>query len=290
MHKYFKVSLVILVSLCVAGTVLALRQKPTVRFTALNIGQGDALFFETSSHQQMLIDGGPDNTVVEQLGRVMPFFDRTIDVVVMTHPDADHSTGLIAVARKYHIKKFVFTGIVGKTATYKTLLRELDRRHVPLQYVHAGDQLTFSDSSTFAVLGPLESWEGKSTDKANNTSVVGKFQFHNFSVLTTGDIEKEVEAQLVNAYGSRLHGTILKVAHHGSHTSSSEPFLKAVDPEAAVISVGLNNKFHHPHQDVLDRYMAFHIPVFRTDLLGPITISSDGTTFHIRHGLSFRFW
>lgn len=263
--------------------------SPAVRFTTLDVGQGDALFFENTRHQQMLIDGGPDNAVLDQLGRVMPFFDRSLDVVVMTHPDSDHATGLVAVVRRYHIGRFVMTGVVKHSATYATLQQELRKRNVPVQYVHAGSRLDFSDASSFSILSPAESWQDRETEKANNTSIVGKFSYRNFSVLTTGDIEEVVEREML-ARNVSLAATILKAPHHGSHTSSSEQFLRAVHPEAVVISVGANNKYGHPHKDVLARYAAFHFPVFRTDQGGAVTICSDGEQWTVKHGLLFRLW
>lgn len=261
----------------------------SVRFTTLDVGQGDALFFETTSHQQMLIDGGPDNAVLDQLGRVMPFFDRSLDVVVLTHPDSDHVTGLVAVVRRYHIEKFVMTGVVKRTATYALLEAELRKRNVPIQYVHAGNRLDFSDGSAFSVLAPKESWEGKETKQVNNTSIAGKFTYRNFSVLATDDIEQPEEQELLSR-NVPLAATILKAPHHGSHTSSSEPFLRAVHPEAVVISVGANNKFGHPHADILARYAAFRLPVFRTDQGGAVTIRSDGEKWTVKQGLLFRLW
>jgi competence protein ComEC len=237
----------------------------------------------------MLIDGGPDNVVLDQLGRAMPFFDRSLDVVVMTHPDSDHATGLVEVVRRYRIGKFVMTGVVKQSATYETLKRELKTRNVPVQYIHAGDQLNFSDGSTFSVLAPTESWQGREAQKANNTSIVGKFSYRNFSVLTTGDIEEEIEHQMLSR-NVPLAATILKSPHHGSHTSSSEPFLQAVHPKAFVISLGADNSYGHPHTDVLARYASFRFPVYRTDQGGAVTIRSDGERWTVKHGLLFRMW
>ncbi len=274
----------------VAVLIHAYSIRPSlVQFTALDVGQGDALYFETTKHQQMLIDGGPDNSVLDQLGRAMPFFDRSLDVVVMTHPDSDHATGLVSVVRRYHIGKFIMTGVVKHTAAYATLEAELRKRNVPIQYVHAGDRLDFSDGSTFSIVSPAESWQGRETKKTNNTSIVGKFSYRNFSVLMTGDIEEEVEREMLSR-NIPLAATILKAPHHGSHTSSSEPFLRAVHPEAVVISVGANNKFGHPHADVLERYQAFRVPVFRTDQGGAMTIRSDGERWTVKQGLLFRLW
>lgn len=279
-------SFIVVVALLISAYTV---RPATVQVTALDVGQGDALFVENTSHQQMLIDGGPDNTVLDQLGRVMPFFDRSLDVVVLTHPDSDHVTGLVEVVRRYRIGKFVMTGVLKRSVAYETLQRELRTRDVPVQYVHAGDRLAFSDGSAFSVLAPLESWQDKEAAKTNNASIVGTFSYRNFSVLTTGDIEEEVERSLVSR-NVPLTATILKAPHHGSHTSSSEPFLKAVRPEAVVISVGADNRYGHPHADVLARYTAFQLPVFRTDQGGAVTIRSDGEEWSVKHGLLFRLW
>ncbi len=282
--------LLILVSAVVVTLLLVWSAKtPFVHMHVLDVGQGDALLLETTNGQQMLIDGGPDNTALDQLGRVMPFFDRSLDIVLMTHPDSDHATGLVEVVRRYRVGRFVMTGVVKHSATYATLLEELRQHDVPVQYVHGGDRLDFSDGSTFSIFSPAASWQGREAKKANNTSVVGQFRYRDFSMLFTGDIEAEVEREMTSS-AFPLSSTILKVPHHGSHTSSSQEFLHAVKPKAAVISVGQDNGYGHPHDDVLARYAALGIPVHRTDQEGAFEIQSDGTSFRFHRGSWFRMW
>lgn len=237
----------------------------------------------------MLIDGGPSDAVLAKLGRVMPFFDRSLDVVVLTHPDADHVTGLVEVARRFRIGLFVMTGVVQSTPAYGVLQKELAKRDIPVQYAQLGQRITLDAEATFSIVLPTRDWRGKKPADANNTSVVGKFVCRTLSVLAAGDMEEPYERELLRT-GSEIRADILKVGHHGSKTSSSEPFLDLVHPSVAVISVGKDNKFGHPSDIVLDRFMKRSIPIYRTDQLSDVVVHGDGQNFRITHGLGFRLW
>lgn len=278
-------SLFLLLGACV--TVLRTLPGP-LRVVALDVGQGDAIFIETPYHQQMLIDGGPSNAVLDRLGRAMPFGDRSLDVVVLTHPDADHLTGVIGVLQHYHVGLIVATGVPGSSATYAAFTKTLRTQHVPERLVQAGDALTFTGGIAFTIFAPTA--ERLRTEKqANNTSIIGRLSYRDFSMLFPGDVEATVERELL-ANHTPLASTVFKVPHHGSHTSSTEAFLLAVHPELAVISVGKDNRFGHPHGDVLERYRRLGIPVERTDYSRDIMLTSNGATFRVRNGLFFRLW
>lgn len=277
--------------LCAIGAVafLLLRHEGSCRFTAFDVGQGDSLFFETPSGRQMLIDGGPSDAVLAKLGRVMPFFDRSLDVVVLTHPDADHVTGLVEVARRFRIGIFIMTGVIQSTPAYVVLQQELAERDVPIHYARSGERLKLDADATFSILLPTQDWRGKKPKDTNNTSVVGKFVCRTLSVLATDDMEEPSERELLRTVPD-ISADILKVGHHGSKTSSSEAFLDRVQPKAAVISVGKDNTFGHPNDIVLDRLIQRSIPIYRTDQLADVVVQSDGHGFHITRGLGFRLW
>ncbi|HUX76171.1 MAG TPA: DNA internalization-related competence protein ComEC/Rec2 [Anaerolineae bacterium] len=241
----------------------------------LDVGEGDAIFVQTPSGRQVLVDGGPSERVLlSQLGRHMPFWDRTLDVVLLTHPDLDHITGLVPVLERYRVDTVVFRQLEVESATYDYWQQLLEAEGATVYRGEAGLRLALDEGLDMVVLHPgaeLVSGEG---GNANNNSVVTRLTYGQVSVLLTGDIEAEVEHRLV-AEGATLASTVLKAAHHGSCTSSTQEFLEAVDPEAVVVSVGEDNDFGHPCAGVLERLE--EMKVYRTDEHGAVEILTDGT-------------
>jgi competence protein ComEC len=238
----------------------------------LDVGQGDAIFIQTPSGRQALIDGGPSPSVLlSQLGRRMPFWDRTLDLVVLTHPDEDHISGLVPVLERYQVDTVVWRelgcqdpicdrwrqlmGEVGATVYNGEagLAVELDRG-LRMEVLHPGAELLIADGY-------------------NDNSIVTRLSYGAASVLLTGDVTARAEAVLL-ASGSPLRSTVLKAGHHGACTSTTAPFLEAVDPELAVISVGADNDYGHPCDDVLERLSGR--VVYRTDEHGTVEVVSDG--------------
>jgi competence protein ComEC len=243
----------------------------------LDVGQGDAIFIQTPSGKQVLIDGGPSETqVLSQLGRRMPFWDRSINLVVLTHPESDHVTGLIAVLERYRVDMIVFREMALDSATYERWLEVIEAEGAVVYTGEVGLQLTLDQGLEMAVLHP----GAELADDANNNSVVTRLTYGHVSLLLTGDIEAEVEGRLVGARRdaplreSPLRSTVLKAAHHGSCSSTTQPFLDAVNPQVVVISVGADNRFGHPCDEVLERLG--DLPVYRTDEQGAIEIITDG--------------
>jgi competence protein ComEC len=240
----------------------------------LDVGQGDAIFIQTPSGRQVLIDGGPSETVLlSQLGRQMPFWDRAIDVMLLTHPDSDHVTGLVPVLERYRVDTVIHRPVKMDSETYDYWLQLVETEGATVYRGEAGMRLALDEGLDMVVLHPgaeLVSGEGGS---ANNNSVVTRLTYGQVSVLLTGDIEAEVEQWLV-AEGVTLASTVLKAAHHGSCSSTTEEFLAAVDPEVVVISVGEDNDFGHPCAGVLERLG--ELPVYRTDEQGVVEIVTDG--------------
>ncbi|MBI3956491.1 MAG: MBL fold metallo-hydrolase [Candidatus Kerfeldbacteria bacterium] len=276
----------VLVVVAVVCIVLIVQTTPhPFRFVMLDVGQGDASFLETPTGEQMLVDGGPSDTVLERLGRAMPFFDRTIDVVILTHGDADHITGLVEVIRRYRIGRLLIPGVEKDTATYREFLDAARERNVPLTTVRDGDGVTLGDV-TVTILAPFDATLGLSV---NNAGVVARADMDDFSILLTADIETPVE-QLLISRGAMLDADVLKVPHHGSHSSSTEPFLRAVGPDLALISVGEDNRYGHPHSDVVKRYQDLRIPILRTDEGSDIRLDVVGKNVSVHRGLGFRVW
>jgi competence protein ComEC len=239
--------------------------------TFLDVGQGDAIFIQTPSGKQILIDGGPSETqVLSELGRQMPFWDRTLDLVILTHPDSDHVNGLVPVLERYRVDTVIHRQIEMESETYTYWLALVEAEGAAVYEGQAGLSLTLDEGLEMLVLHPgARAWES-----ANDNSVVTRLTYGEASLLLPGDIEAGVEKELVRD-GAPLASTILKAAHHGSCSSTTQAFLEAVDPEAVVISVGADNRFGHPCDEVLERLG--HLPVYRTDEHGAVEIVSDGT-------------
>ncbi|HIC94008.1 MAG TPA: MBL fold metallo-hydrolase, partial [Anaerolineae bacterium] len=241
----------------------------------LDVGQGDAIFIQTPRGRQILIDGGPNPaTLTAALGRRMPFWDRTIDLVILTHPDDDHLTGLIPVLERYRVGQILESGYEHSTSTYQRWLELIEEKKTPAHLARSGMRLGLEEGLELAILHPgPELLKGTEAD-SNNNSVVSRLSMGRVSFLFPGDIEEVVETMLL-ASGRELSSTVLKVPHHGSDTSSSAPFLEAVNPQLAVISVGADNRFGCPSPEVVERLEGRAI-LKRTDEDGTIEVVTDG--------------
>lgn len=279
------------VAILVIVSWLFFRSPParSLRFVALDVGQGDALFIEAPTGEQMLVDGGPSHVVLEKLGRAMPLFDRTIDVVVLTHPDADHIAGLVGVLGRYRVKKLLLTGVTKNTAVVREFWRVARERKVSAEFVRRGSVVHLSSDVAYSVLFPTDEWLAKKKLDTNDTSVIGRLDYRAFSLLLPGDASEKEEAGLL-ATQQALSSTVLKVGHHGSRTSTTEALLDAVRPSIAIISVGADNSYGHPTPATLKRLQQRHIPFLRTDLGSDIILESRGDGFSVKRGLGFRVW
>jgi len=233
-----------------------------------DVGQGDSIFIEIPSGYQILIDGGPTSVVLEKLGERMPFWDKTIDLIILTHPDHDHISGLLEVLERYKVDNILWTGILSEGGEYEQWLDLISKEGAEIIIAKAGQRITAGDAR-IDVLFPFENLEGENVSDANNTSIVSKLIFGKTSFLFMGDAYKSTERLLNN-----IDSDVLKVSHHGSKTSSDKNFISLVSPNIAVISCGQDNSYGHPHQETLDSLLG--IEVLRTDLIGDIKIISDG--------------
>ncbi len=241
----------------------------------LDIGQGDSIYIEAPNGNQMLIDGGPPKKILSALRKVMPFFDRSVDMILVTNPDADHMSGFIDVMNGYKVGELVEPGTESPSATYAALEKTAAARGIPKLLARRG-QIIWLDKKRrlgFHILFPDRDVSGMAT---NDGSIVGKLIYGNTSVMFTGDSPQAIEHYLVSLDGKNLRSDILKVGHHGSRTSSSQEFVGYVSPAYAAISVGAGNTYGHPHQETLDTLSQFGAKVFRTDQMGTIVMKSDG--------------
>jgi len=277
--------------------------NPYLEVIFFDVGQGDAIFIETPQKHQILIDGGPDSGILEKLGRVMPFWDKSIDLIILTHPEHDHFAGLIEVLKRYKVENILWTGVVRDTAEYQEWLELINKEKAKIYIAKSGRRITTNPAlGVIEILYPLENLEGQVFKNANNSSVITQVTFRKNTFLNstegkiqgsegvkflfTGDAYKSIERKLINQ-GINLDSDILKVGHHGSKTSTAEEFIKQVSPEIAVISAGKNNPYGHPHQETLDTLEKYGIDILRTDKEGDIKIFSDGKNLTVKSKIKY---
>jgi len=256
-------------------------QGNVLRVTFFSVGQGDSIFIETSQGHQILIDGGPNNAVVEKVAGELPFWDTSLDLVILTHPDADHITGLVPVLEQFKVENVLWTGVEKETNIFASWTRALKAENANNMIARAKQKIVWSqDPNTFMeIISPGEATV-QNAKAVNDTSIVTILQYGEHSFLFPGDISRVVEQELVNK-GVRIQASVLKVPHHGSKFSNTENFLEAVSPSVAVIQVGSKNHYGHPTEEVLERFSNFGIPVLRTDLNGDILIQSNGKSISV---------
>lgn len=246
----------------------------------LNVGQGDSEYIKMPSGEDILIDGGPDDRVLQELGKVMSFGDQRIDLVVLTHPHADHIAGLVDVASRYDIGEVWESGVSYPSSAYDSWKAEIKNKNIKDTFPLAGEEKTFdNDQIKFKVLYPLSSEKNLTIDNLNNASLVAELDFSKFSALFTGDLEKTVQPQI---YGELRSVTVLKVAHHGSENGTDDNLLKILRPAIAVIEVGVKNNYGHPAASVLSLLKSYAVQIYRTDQNGTVLISSDGSTYSVK--------
>ena len=247
--------------------------------TFLDVGQGDAILIESPSGRRVLVDGGPSpSLLMSHLGRRMPFWDRSLDLVMLSHPHEDHIAGLIPVLERYRVDAVVFREVGCVTPTCVEWDRLLAEKGIPVYSGEAGLVIEVEEGLTLEVLHP---GVRILVDACfNDNSVVARLTYGAVSVLLTGDIEVYAESVLL-AEGFHLASTVLKVPHHGSCTSTTPAFLDAVSPDLAVISVGADNDLGHPCLRVIEQLEAAGTTVYRTDTHGTTTLSTDGTLLWI---------
>jgi competence protein ComEC len=278
LNNYFVVSVLLAVTVLVWFNVFAQEPDNILEVYFFDVGQGDSIFIETPAGRQILIDGGPDKMILKKLNQVMPFYDQTIDLIVSTHPDADHLTGLVSVLEYFEISHILTSGLEKETALYQKWRELVKKKNIPLTLTQTGQRIIIEDQVILEILWPDQSQINSFLKPTNNASVVGRLIYGQAEFLLPGDIEKKIENQLVSR-GLDLEADVLKVPHHGSKTSASDNFVRKVNPQISVISVGQNNRYGHPHQEVLGRLK--RTLLLRTDYNGDIEIKTDGMVLRV---------
>jgi competence protein ComEC len=257
-----------------------------LRIYALDVGQGDSFLVISPNGKTILIDAGPIDAGDNVVAALKSHGVKQVDLVIATHPHADHIGGIRKVFDNFRIKQFLDSGQTYGSITYEKMLREIQDNRTPYIKAVRGQGIEIEPDVKFNVYGPpnplfSESDIGKDRSVQNANSIVLRLVYGSFSMLFTGDAEFETEARLMEA-GTNLKANVLKIGHHGSRHATSGKFLTAIAPQFALISVGANNDYGHPAQLTMDRLKAAKIRALRTDLQGEIEIYSDGKTFEVR--------
>lgn len=243
-------------------------------FAMLDIGQGDALFIESPTGTQILVDGGPPRKIISTLSKVMSPLDRTIDALIITNPDQDHIGGFLDVLSAYQVDQVFEPGTYNGSKTYQNFEQEIKDKNISKILVKKGMHLDIGGGAVIDILFPDRDVSNWST---NDGSVVARLSYGSTSVMLTGDTTQKTEKIILGgSTRTDLRSTILKVGHHGSYTSSSENFVRAVAPEYALISDGKDNKYGHPHRETLSTLAFLGVKTLRTDFLGSIIMKSNG--------------
>ena len=262
------------------ATVFLWRLPEKLRLVTLDVGQGDAVLLEIpKSNVQILFDGGPDSGIIDKLMSVLPPGDRTIDVIVLTHPHDDHLQGILDLLDVYRAGLIIETGATSDSPAgivFKERIQELD---IPVLKAIRGQKIFFGGSSSITVLHPFLAHDAE-FDNINDSSIVALVEHRGQHIFLTGDLETTGEKEMfayIQSHGleDAMQSSVIKIAHHGSRTGTSDKLLEMVDPKKAIVSSGKDNKFGHPHEETLKKLKERGIEIRRTDKEGDIIMEID---------------
>jgi competence protein ComEC len=265
-----------------------------------DVGQGDGVYVLFPDGRDMVVDGGPNDRIIDCLGRHMPFWDRKIDIVIMTHPEKDHMQGLIALFNRYTVQYLVRSDVANTTHGYESLMDAVVKNGVEQRFVQAGEQILIGGTSlSFVWPTDIQLSKGRkaseitqakeqlsdvmgvtSADHLNDFSLVFWLRYGTFDALFTGDADTRVESNYIATELADSTVELLKVPHHGSKTGMNEKFIQWLSPELSVISVG-KNSYGHPSKNIIDMLQSVNSTIVRTDQIGDIAVISDGQQWHM---------
>lgn len=281
--NFIPISIIVLGYMCFALSTEAFKTNKEVsqnlRIAFLDVGQGDAIFIQAPNGKQILVDGGPKDVVIKALKEVMPFNDTSIDMLVITNPDADHISGFSPILDSYGVSSVLEPGTRSTTPTYKDLISKIKKKQIPILTAYKDMKVVLDPKEDIYldVLFPdqkVRGWE------SNDGSIVMRLVYGQTSVMLSGDATELTEKIIsVTTDKERLQSSILKLGHHGSKTSTSESWIEAVLPSTAIVSVSLHNTYGHPHEEVMKRLEEKNIEVIQTGIEGSIIYESNGSEF-----------
>ena len=276
---YFLVTLFIL-ALILLLTLINPKREGVLTFAVLDVGQGDALYIESPNGNQVIVDGGPGNNLLKALPKVIPFYDRDIDMIVVTNPDSDHYEGFIKFLDKYKAESILEPGTTNAYPAYDVFEKKIEQKNIKKTIAIRGQNIDLGGGAYLQVLFPDRN---VSEVSPNTGSIVMKLVYGDTSVLLQGDSISNIEQYLLELDGEYLKSDILKAGHHGSKTSSILEYVEKVSPKWAVISSGANNSYGHPHKETLQTMDSLRIPTFNTCNNGTLIFESDGKNFILKN-------
>lgn len=270
--------------ICICSFIIAIVPK-NLKIYFVDVGQGDSTLIITPLNKKILIDGGGTEFGDYNVGEktLMPYLlarrIRKIDYIVISHFDTDHCQGLLYIMQEIKVKNVLIGKQYEENENYKKFVNIIKEKNIKVKVVEAGSRISIERNLYFDVLWP-DSDNIITQNAINNNSLVCKLVYKRFSILFTGDIEEIAEKAIIVKYKNQLKATVLKVAHHGSKTSSTIDFINAVNPKYALIGVGKDNKFGHPADITIQNLKAKNVKIYRTDEFGEVKICSDGEKWH----------
>lgn len=292
LRKIFNNKVLVLLAIIAIAAWLAVITRPDklLHLYFCDVGQGDAILIKTPQNKQILVDGGQDDQVLKCLSNALPFYDRSLDLIVLTHSHADHLGGLIEVLRTYQIGKVIFWQVPYESANFQEFIDLVGRKNLSVLEVVAGDTLALDQqvraeiwyplsNEKLELLGtPIDPYDG---EEINDSSIILRLVCGDFETLLTGDAPEKVQELLLRQDLVR-ESDVLKVAHHGSKDGLDQRFLEKLGSKLAVISVGENNRYGHPHKETLEELENAGVKVKRTDQDGTIEVVSDCKDWWVR--------
>lgn len=259
----------------------AVPEREELVVKVLDVGQGDAILI-LCGKDTILVDSS-DSKMKSRLVKLLRRENvKNIDLLVATHPHEDHIGGMQAIIKDFDVKKILDSGQVHTTKVFKDYLKLVEKMKIPFDKAKKGDVYTFDNNVSLEMLWPEEKFVQNTASDLNNNSIVLKVRKDDFSMLLTGDIEKEAEKLLVKEYGDKLGSTVLKSPHHGSYKSSTNSFLNAVGADAVIISCGKDNDYGFPHKEVIKRYEKNDMQIYVTATDGSVAVTTDGKKYQIK--------
>ncbi len=225
---------------------VSLNRNPKIIF--LDVGQGDSILVIAPNGRQVLIDSGKYADISMKIAKYMPISDRSLDIIIATHPDIDHISGFNSILDEYSVDYFIHSGLLAGAPVYRSIAKKVKNSGIIVRTAVSGEKIFIDEGMYLEILSPYLNQE---IENPNDHSVVIKLVYRDKSILLTGDASKLIERNLVSMYGDALNSDILKLGHHGSKTSSDSIFVEEVGPKYGIISAGCNNKYGHPNAEVL---------------------------------------
>ena len=278
--RWYVLLLLIVFIIVLLGVILHEDRKGVLTFEVLNIGQGDALWIESPTGVQVIVDGGPNNTLMREIPKVMPWYDRHIDMIVVTNPDKDHYEGFISLLKKYKVDTVLEPGTNNPNELYVSFEKIINDSKIERIIALRGQVIDLGGGAYLQILFPDRDISGLSS---NDGSLVMKLVYGETSVMLQGDSTAKIEDYLLTLGTTTLKSTILKAGHHGSRTSSREEYVSAVNPQIVVASSGINNDYGHPHRETVETMQKLRIPFYDTCNNGRIIFESDGKNFLLKN-------